>query len=301
MTVPGALALSALFLMTAPTLGAQLISIKTVPIAQGDQFDIFPSQHRGMGGVSLALADTLLDPFRNPARAARLGVPRLLGSPTFYGVSDGAGGGRTLPPPSFAQRGAWYGGWARAAQGAHPPRAAPPRRPPGPARAVPRQCIGVRAGGPDARGASPGARRQFLLGAPEGGGRSRPVVPGEPGRRPIRTRRGCAPRPAQGVAGRPLARRGAALQPVRDVPGRVLRGPVLGPRHAARAAALAHGSRARAHRRLGAASPVRTPAGGVGVADRLGRDRQPDVAPQDSRLRDHEHPARPGPVARLGR
>src|ERR1043166_4739207 len=69
MTVPGALALSALFLMTAPTLGAQLISIKTVPIAQGDQFDIFPSQHRGMGGVSLALAVTLLDPFRNPARA----------------------------------------------------------------------------------------------------------------------------------------------------------------------------------------------------------------------------------------
>src|ERR1043165_7835191 len=68
MTVPGALALSALFLMTAPTLGAQLISIKTVPIAQGDQFDIFPSQHRGMGGVSLALADTLLYPFRNPAQ-----------------------------------------------------------------------------------------------------------------------------------------------------------------------------------------------------------------------------------------
>jgi hypothetical protein len=127
MTVPGALALSALFLMTAPTLGAQLISIKTVPIAQGDQFDIFPSQHRGMGGVSLALADTLLDPFRNPARAARLGVPRLLGSPTFYGVSDGAGGGRTLPLTSFAQRGAWYGGLSLAAQEVDPSR--PPASP----------------------------------------------------------------------------------------------------------------------------------------------------------------------------
>src|ERR1041384_4581143 len=84
MTVPGALALSALFLMTAPTLGAQLISIKTVPIAQGDQFDIFPSQHRGMGGVSLALADTLLDPLRYPApgrptrRAAPARLPHLL-------------------------------------------------------------------------------------------------------------------------------------------------------------------------------------------------------------------------------
>src|SRR5438477_382187 len=54
MTVPGALALSALFLMTAPTLGAQLISIKTVPIAQGDQFNLFPSLNQGMGGVALA-------------------------------------------------------------------------------------------------------------------------------------------------------------------------------------------------------------------------------------------------------
>ena len=47
---------------------AQLISIKTVPIAQGDQFDIFPSQNAGMGGVSIAVADTLLDPFANPAK-----------------------------------------------------------------------------------------------------------------------------------------------------------------------------------------------------------------------------------------
>jgi hypothetical protein len=127
MTVPGALALSALFLLTAPTLGAQLIAIKTVPIAQGDQFDIFPSQHRGMGGASIALADTLLDPFRDPARAARLGVPRLLGSPTFYSVSDGAGGGRTLPLTTFGQRGAWYGGLSLAAQEVDPSR--PPASP----------------------------------------------------------------------------------------------------------------------------------------------------------------------------
>src|SRR5437868_9922845 len=76
---------------------AQLISIKTVPIAQGDQFEIFPSQNLAMGGVSIAVPDTLLDPFRNPAKGARLAVaPRFFGSPTFYGVSSGAGGGRTL-------------------------------------------------------------------------------------------------------------------------------------------------------------------------------------------------------------
>jgi len=125
MTVPGplarcgnacALALSTLILLTARPLDGQLISIKTVPIAQGDQFDIFPSQHRGMGGASIALADTLLDPFRNPATAARLAVPRLFASPTFYGVSKGTGGGRTLPLATFAQRGTWFGGLSLAVQ-----------------------------------------------------------------------------------------------------------------------------------------------------------------------------------------
>ena len=117
-----ALALSTLILITARPLDGQLISIKTVPIAQGDQFDIFPSQHQGMGGVSIALADTLLDPFRNPARGARLAVPRLFASPTFYGVSKGTGGGRTLPFATFAQRGAWYGGLSLAVQEVDPSR-----------------------------------------------------------------------------------------------------------------------------------------------------------------------------------
>src|SRR5256885_7798933 len=125
MTVPGpvarcgatcALALSTLISLTARPLAGQLISIKTVPIAQGDQFDIFPSQHRGMGGASIALADTLLDPFRNPARGARLAVPRLFASPTFYGISKETGGGRTLPLATFAQRGTWYGGLSLAVQ-----------------------------------------------------------------------------------------------------------------------------------------------------------------------------------------
>src|SRR5437868_14436825 len=96
-----ALALLVLLLTMGQAARAQLISIKTVPIAQGDQFDIFPSQHQGMGGVSIALADTLLDPFRNPARGARLAVPRLFASPTFYGVSKGTGGGRPLPFATF--------------------------------------------------------------------------------------------------------------------------------------------------------------------------------------------------------
>src|SRR5205085_12327021 len=50
-----------------------------------------------------------------------------------------------------------------------------------------------------------------------------------------------------------------------------LRRSVLGSRHAARAAARAPGSRARSHRHLGPASPIRAPAG-VRLAHRLDRN-----------------------------
>src|SRR5205809_835290 len=68
-----AVRLSSLLLALAGPAAAQLISIKTVPIAQGDQFEIFPSNNLGMGSVSIALADTLLDAFLHPAKGARLG------------------------------------------------------------------------------------------------------------------------------------------------------------------------------------------------------------------------------------
>ncbi|HUF27702.1 MAG TPA: hypothetical protein VMM18_12070 [Gemmatimonadaceae bacterium] len=95
---------------------AQLIGIKTVPIADGDQFNLFPSRNHGIGGISLALDDTLLDPFRNPASGARLGAGQFFGSPVLYSVSDGAGGGKTLPLGVFARAGHWFGATAIAAQ-----------------------------------------------------------------------------------------------------------------------------------------------------------------------------------------
>jgi hypothetical protein len=95
---------------------AQIITIRTVPLAQGDQFDIFPSHNVGMGGASIALADTLLDPFRNPAKGARVAAGRFFGTPTFYSVSGDAGGGRTLPVAAFARRGLWFGALSLALQ-----------------------------------------------------------------------------------------------------------------------------------------------------------------------------------------
>jgi hypothetical protein len=104
------------FVSLARAARAQLIAIKTVPIAQGDQFQIFPSANLGMGNVSIALADTLLDPFINPAKAARLGAARFFSAPTVYGISHGAGGGRTLPLATVAGVGAWFAGLVLAAQ-----------------------------------------------------------------------------------------------------------------------------------------------------------------------------------------
>ena len=95
---------------------AQLIAIKTVPVAQGDQFAIFPSDNAAMAGIGIALADTLFDPFANPAAGARVGGPRFFGSPTLFNVSHDAGGGRTLPLGALGSSGAWFGGVAAALQ-----------------------------------------------------------------------------------------------------------------------------------------------------------------------------------------
>jgi hypothetical protein len=111
-----AVRLSSLLLALAGPASAQLISIKTVPIAQGDQFEIFPSNNLGMGSVSIALPDTLLDPFLNPAKGARLGAARFFGAPTAYGISQGAGGGRTLPLAISSGSGAWFSAFSLALQ-----------------------------------------------------------------------------------------------------------------------------------------------------------------------------------------
>jgi hypothetical protein len=97
-------------------LSAQVIPIKTVPVATGDQFLIFPSDRLGMASVSIALQDTLGDPFSNPAALARLGTARVFGSPTAYSITDGHGGAFTLPVGALFGSSAWRGGVAMALQ-----------------------------------------------------------------------------------------------------------------------------------------------------------------------------------------
>lgn len=75
--------------------GAQLITPKTVPVHQGKQFGIYPSQWPGMGGAGIALPDTMGDLWSNPAKATRLRASSLQVMPFTH--SGTGGGGRSLP------------------------------------------------------------------------------------------------------------------------------------------------------------------------------------------------------------
>jgi hypothetical protein len=89
---------------------AQLISLKTVPIATEDQFLLFPSQNRGMGNVSIALDDPYLDPFVNPGKGSLIRDSQLFATPSFYDVSGDGGAGRALPFTVLLQGDGWFGG-----------------------------------------------------------------------------------------------------------------------------------------------------------------------------------------------
>jgi len=95
---------------------AQLITVKTAPIADGGQFAFLPSANLGLGGLSIALSDSALDPFVNPAKGSRLRGTRLFGAPTFFSVSRKAGGGFTLPIGTSVARGPWFAQFAVAMQ-----------------------------------------------------------------------------------------------------------------------------------------------------------------------------------------
>lgn len=107
---------TALLALLAPGARPQVIQVKTVPVASGDQFLTLPSARLGMGGVTLAVDDSLADPWSNPGQGVFVTVPALLGSPTLYDISDGGGGGRTFPVAGLFRGGRWFGGAALALQ-----------------------------------------------------------------------------------------------------------------------------------------------------------------------------------------
>ena len=99
---------SALTLGT-PRAAAQVVTPKSVPVHQSDQFDILPTSRGGMAGLGIAVDDTLLDPFANPAKVTRHRTGAFFALPFFHSVSGGRGGGRTVPVGGFFASGAWSG------------------------------------------------------------------------------------------------------------------------------------------------------------------------------------------------
>src|SRR5688500_5133482 len=86
---------------------AQVVTPKTLPVHQSGQFDIFPSARAGMGGATIAVDDTLLDPFVNPAKTTRMGVAHIFASPFYHSISGSRGGGRSLPVGGGGSWGEW--------------------------------------------------------------------------------------------------------------------------------------------------------------------------------------------------
>lgn len=96
--------------------GAQLVTPKTVPIFQNQQFDLLPSATAGMAGVSIAFDDSLADAFVNPAKATRLRGGTFFTAPYRHHVSGDRGGGRTMPLGAVASFDDWSVGGAFALQ-----------------------------------------------------------------------------------------------------------------------------------------------------------------------------------------
>jgi len=106
----------ALICLLPPKASSQVISIKTVPVASGDQFVIIPSRNLGMGGISIALDDPLIDPFINPGKGRLIEGAKLYGGSSFYSISRDNGSGRTLPMALLVGSDEWFGGAAGAIQ-----------------------------------------------------------------------------------------------------------------------------------------------------------------------------------------
>jgi hypothetical protein len=95
---------------------AQIISPKTIPVAEGDQFLLYPAKRVGMAEVSIALADTLGDPFVNPAKGAALLDGVVFAAPTHYNETEGDGDGITLPVGGLWTGERWFGALSVALQ-----------------------------------------------------------------------------------------------------------------------------------------------------------------------------------------
>ncbi len=102
--------------LTAAAGSAQIIPIRTVPVASGDQFLMLPSSTLAMGGVRVAVDDSVGAGWTNPAQGVMAAETLLFSSPTFYSISGDEGGGRTFPVGGVLAGARWFAGAALSLQ-----------------------------------------------------------------------------------------------------------------------------------------------------------------------------------------
>jgi hypothetical protein len=104
----------ALLLILALFLGAvsaraQLVTPRTVPVFQDEQFNVVPTSRPGLANSFIALEDTLADPFINPAKVTRLRGVSAAAAPYTHHVTGNRGGGQTFPVALYAAGSEWAG------------------------------------------------------------------------------------------------------------------------------------------------------------------------------------------------
>ena len=92
----------------------QVISVKTIPVAETEQFAFLPTS--GRTTMSMVLVDSLRDPFDNPAKGSLLKRSQYFGAPSFFSVTGNTGGGTTFPMGALFRRGSTFAGLAVAFQ-----------------------------------------------------------------------------------------------------------------------------------------------------------------------------------------
>ena len=95
---------------------SQLISVKSVPLATGSQFDIYPSESFGMGGISIAFDDTYKDPFCNPVCGRKIQKSTVFCLPTFYTDSEQENFNKSLPVALLYRHAEWFSGFCLSLQ-----------------------------------------------------------------------------------------------------------------------------------------------------------------------------------------
>jgi hypothetical protein len=97
------------FFLGAVSARAQLVTPKTVPVFQDEQFNVVPTSRPGLASSFITLEDTLGDPFVNPAKLTRLRGVSVAATPYTHHITGERGGGQTFPVALYAAGAEWAG------------------------------------------------------------------------------------------------------------------------------------------------------------------------------------------------